>query len=422
MPLPELQRKLVDDYKLPVLVILIVISLLLELVVHWHFGIEVVYSHFFYIPVVLAGIWYGLRGVVVAVLLGGVLIVGTYASTGAVDTGSVIRALMFVVVGIVIGAVSDLMRREQDRMVEVVAETALRSDLKERGETLAGLKSRLISVAGVRRLKERGDIKGLVRAINNKDHGVQYEAVEALGDLRDSSAIPALMGALTGDQYSGIRWKAVEALTKIGPDSVPPLIEVLKNPDPDIRWKAAVALGEIGDPRGIDPLVKLLDDSDRFVRSRAAYALIHIGPPAVPSLSGALNNPDATVRLGVVGVLGKIGDPQAISALINALADRSPDVRQEAISALSRQGDRAIAALSDRLHDPDHFIRRRAVLALAGMKDEKVLPILLRALATADPDTAEVLIAVIEERQTRESGEGDSDQDTANLVEMFNLT
>jgi hypothetical protein len=53
------------------------------------------------------------------------------------------------------------------------------------------------------------------------------------------------------------------------------------------------------------------------------------------------------------------------------------------------------------------------------MKDEEVLPVLLRALATADPDTAEVLIAVIEERQAREPGERDGDQDTVNLLEMF---
>jgi HEAT repeat protein len=329
---------------------------------------------------------------------------------------------MFVVVAVVIGAVSDLMRRDQDRMIEDMAKTAFRSDIRERGETLAGLKSRLISVAGVKKLKERGDIPGLVRAVGNKDHGVQYEAVEALGDLRDPSAIPTLIGALTGDQYSGIRWKAVEALTKIGSDSVPSLVEVLKNPDPDIRWKAAVALGEIGDHRGISPLVDLLGDSDRFVRSRAAYALVHIGPPAVPSLTEALNHPDASVRLGAVGALGKIGDPQAISALVDALGDRSPDVRQEAISALSSQGERAIPLLSERLHDPDRFIRRRAVLALAGMRDEAVLPILLKSLATADPDTAEVLIAVIEERQAREPGKYDGDQDTANLLEMFNLT
>ena len=422
MALPEVQRKQVDDYKLPVLVVLIIVSLLLELVVHWKFGIEVVYSHFFYIPVVLAGIWYGLRGVFVAVLLGGVLIAGTYALTGMIDTGSLIRALMFVVVALVIGAVSDLMRREQDRMIEDVAKTALRSDLRERGQTLAGLKSRVISVAGVKKLKERGDIQGLVRAVGNKDHGVQYEAVEALGDLRDPSAIPALMGALTGDQYSGIRWKAVEALTKIGSDSVPPLVEVLKNPDPDIRWKAAVALGEIGDQRGIAPLVELLGDSDRFVRSRAVYALVRIGPSAVPSLTGTLGHPDIGVRIAAVEALGKIGDRPSIDALARALADPSPEVRQEAISALSNQGEKAIPVLSARIHDPDRFIRRRAVLALAGMKDEEVLPVLLRALATADPDTAEVLIAVIEKRQARESGECDGDQDTANLIEMFNLT
>ena len=159
----------------------------------------------------------GVRGVPVAVLLGGALLAGTYASTGAVDSGSLIRALMFVVVAVVIGVVSDLMRREQDHMIEAMAKTALRSILKN-GETLSPFSKPHDSVAGVRRLKERGYIQGLVRAVGNKDRGVQYEAVEALGDLRDPSAIPALMGALTGDQYSGIRWKAVEALTKIGPD------------------------------------------------------------------------------------------------------------------------------------------------------------------------------------------------------------
>jgi len=410
MVLPDFPVKRVDDYKLPVLVLLIIVSLLLELVVHWRLGIEVVYSHFFYIPVVLAGIWYGVRGVPVAALLGGVLIVGSYASTGTVDTGSLIRALMFVVVAVVIGAVSDLMRREQDRMIEDVADTALRSDLWKRGDTLASLKSRVISVAGVRRLKERGDVRGLVRAVGNRDHGVQYEAVEALGELRDPSAIPALMGALTGDQYSGIRWKAVEALAKIGPDSVPPLVDELKNPDPDIRWKAAVALGEIGDPRGIAPLVELLGDSDRFVRSRAVYALARIGPPAVASLVGALNQPDDAVRLGAVGALGKIGDPPAVSALVHALADRSPEVRQETISALSSQGGRAIAALSVRLNDPDRMIRRRAVLALAGMKDERVVPILFKALVTADPDTRDVLLAAIEDHEARESDETGEDQ------------
>jgi HEAT repeat protein len=199
-------------------------------------------------------------------------------------------------------------------------------------------------------------------------------------------------------------------------------MEALKHPDADIRWKAAVALGEIGDIRGIDPLTELLGDGDRFVRSRAVYALVRIGPSAVPSLTGALGHPDTGVRMAAVEALGKIGDRPSINALARALADPSPEVRQEAISALSNQGEKAIPVLSARVNDPDRFIRRRAVLALAGMKDEEVLPVLLRALATADPDTAEVLIAVIEKRQARESGEYDGDQDTANLLEMFNLT
>jgi HEAT repeat protein len=403
MAFPDLQRKGFEGYKLPVIVALIVISLLLELIVHWYLGIEVVYSHFFYVPMVLAGIWYGMRGVWVAVFLGGVLIAGTYVTNGVIDAGSVIRALMFVLVALVIGFVSDMMRKEQGRMIGEVADAAVRSGLRKRGDTFADLKSRVISFAGVRRLKERGDTRGLIRALRNRDHGVQYEAAEALGELRDPAAIPALMGALTGDQYSGIRWKAAEALAKIGTPSVPSLIGVVDNPDADIRWKAAVTLGEIGDPRAIPPLIAMLSDKDRFVRSRAVYALILIGPPAVGSLSEALNHGNADVRQSAVTALGKIGDLPAISALVHALGDPSAEVRQEAVSALAGQGKKAFAAISAALYDQNDLVRQGAALALAGTGDEKAIPLLRQALVSADPETEKVLLSAIRDIEARGS-------------------
>ena len=62
--------------------ILVAVALFLEVYVHVYLGISVVYSHFFYIPVVLAAIWYGKRSVLVALLLGIALVAGTYYSTG----------------------------------------------------------------------------------------------------------------------------------------------------------------------------------------------------------------------------------------------------------------------------------------------------------------------------------------------------
>lgn len=47
------------------------------------------------------------------------------------------------------------------------------------------------------------------------------------------------------DKDSGIRWKAVEALVKIGAPAVESLIAAMKDEDPNVRWWAEVALEKI---------------------------------------------------------------------------------------------------------------------------------------------------------------------------------
>ena len=203
MAFPDLHLKEFRDYRIPVLVILIAVSLFLEIYVHWYLGISVAYSHFFYIPVVMAAIWYGKRSVLVALILGIALVAGTYYSIGFIDTVAIIRALMFIAIALVIGAISDHMKREQEEMINKVTDAALQSGLK--GGGVSGSKTerrvRILSFASVRKLRERRDIPGLIRALSNRDPAVQYEAVEALGNIGDPAATDALMDALTGDQY-----------------------------------------------------------------------------------------------------------------------------------------------------------------------------------------------------------------------------
>ena len=395
----DLTLRRLEDYKLIVLAALVIVSLFLEVIVHWYLGIEVVYSHFFYIPVVLGAVWYGKRGVVVALILGAALLAGTYLTTGAIQTDSILRALMFVAVGLIIGTVADFMKKEQEQIMNELTDAAIHSGIQDRSGAgnLAAIKSRIMSFAGVKRLKEQGDVVGLIRALRNRDPAVQYQAVEALGELANPVATDALMGALAGDQYSGIRWKAAEALARIGQPAVPKLIEALGNPDADVRWKAAITLGEIGDPRGIVPLIGLLSDKDRFVRSRATYALGLIGQPAIPALSEALSDGTVDVRRGIVAALGKIQDPAAVRILIHALADSSDEVRQDTITALNSEGEITTRLLIDTLYNPEPVRQQGAALVLATMRRKEALEPLKEALKTADFQTEIVLRAAIQE-------------------------
>ena len=396
-------------YRMPILLTLVAVCLLLEIVVHWYMGIAIVYSHLFYIPVVLSAVWYGKRGVIVAVILSAFHLAGTYYTLGMIDSGSAVRALMFIVVGLVIGVLSDVTRREQEQMINRVTDAALQSGMG--GGSAASRKdqkSRLVSFASVRKLRENRDVPGLIRALRKRDPGIQYEAAEALGDIRDPAAVDPLMEALTGDQYTGVRWKAAEALGKIGPPAVPSLLLALRNPDEDIRWKAAVTLGEIGDERAIGPLVMLLSDEDRFVRSRAAYALGMIGSPTLAPLSEVLVDGNVEARRGAATALGMIGDPGAVDALIGALTDPSSAVRQEVIAALARQGEQAFPGLVIALGDTDTRRKEGAALALAGSGNAEAIAPLNSALAGSDPPMQAVLRDAIAELTAKKGRRGSS--------------
>lgn len=63
---------------------------------------------------------------------------------------------------------------------------------------------------------------------------------------------------LLSDDDPGSRWKAAEALGRIGsPDAVEDLIGALWDDDGNVRLKAAWALGRIGDMRAYAPLQRL---------------------------------------------------------------------------------------------------------------------------------------------------------------------
>ncbi|MDD1716282.1 MAG: HEAT repeat domain-containing protein [Methanolinea sp.] len=380
-----------DHLKLGILALLVVACLFLEVYVHWYLGVRVVYTHFFYIPIVLAAVWYGKRAVMVAVLLGGAHFLGSWAFTGTPSTESAVRALVFVVIALVIGAVMDRLRRGED-----VAAPGTSCDVPRspRGG-LREWKALIPLPPDVKKMREEGDVRALLRALRHKDAGIQYQAAEALGELRDPTAVEPLMNSLAGDRYAGVRWKAAEALARIGPPSVPALIRVLSHPDDDVRWMAAIALGVIADPSSLDPLISLLSEDDRFVRSRAAYAISQFGESAVDPLIRALEEGGHATRWGAAYALGKIGDLRGIDPLVRAVRDPDDEVLAEALTSLSGMGDPAIIRLLHEMEGMDASELRRAAEALSELPDRSTRESVHRLLDRTLPETRAAIISAM---------------------------
>ena len=250
----------------------------------------------------------------------------------------------------------------------------------------------------VEKMEAKRDVEGLIQALGHEDHGIRVNAALALGKLKNAGAVKALVDALR-DPNEDVRWAAAWALGEIGKPAVRPLVQALKDEEGEVRWKAAWALekmgrqvldslldafateegeakskiamvlGSIGDVRAVRPLVQALGDEDESVRWGARWALQKLGGAVVRSLVKTLEeDEDPRARMDAAVALGVIGDSSAVPTLVSALSDESEGVREAAERALVEIGDKkAVSSLEGLLKHHDEKVREHAQRALAGL-------------------------------------------------------
>ncbi|HEY3120146.1 MAG TPA: HEAT repeat domain-containing protein [Vicinamibacteria bacterium] len=237
-----------------------------------------------------------------------------------------------------------------------------------------------------------------IRSLKDDDVGVRWRSALALWEVGPSakSAIPALIEAVE-DPSPPVAEAAAQALKKItgrpledlvasgpmamaafpsGPvtagTAVTSFIAALEGNDPGARWRAAMALGEIGSRarEAVPALVEVLDDEDESVRWAAATALAKLGPAArdaVPALTAALSDKkDEVLRRHAAVALGKVGPAahNAVAALIGAFKDFDATMRDDAGNALVSIGPAAVPGLIEALKDDDERVRWKAAESL----------------------------------------------------------
>jgi HEAT repeat protein len=118
----------------------------------------------------------------------------------------------------------------------------------------------------------------------------------------------------------------------IGSPAVPACIALLKNNEWRVRYRAAEALGQIGDARAYAPLTTALGDEKDHVRYMAAKGLGLLGDSrAVPHLGALQRDENEFVRRSAAISLGRIGGEEAVRALAAAIAGESVEGVRAAI-------------------------------------------------------------------------------------------
>jgi HEAT repeat protein len=219
------------------------------------------------------------------------------------------------------------------------------------------------------------DLASIV-AGKGEDH--QREAaclvLQEVGADHPDVVIPALAAALRDTSW-GLRWRAARALGKLGEPAVDILVEALDDGDPVVRRSAAKALGEMGEiaAPAIPALVEMLEHPAWQSQDAAAEALGAIGPAAAdaaPLLLDRLATGPPVLATTSARALGSIGAPGSVEAILEGFGEADPTHGPFFPAALGFLGPTAIdamEALVSMLEDPSPDVRSRAAWALGEL-------------------------------------------------------
>ncbi|MFT3842690.1 MAG: HEAT repeat domain-containing protein [Myxococcaceae bacterium] len=187
------------------------------------------------------------------------------------------------------------------------------------------------------------DSRGIfAQALNDDSRLVRFEAARGMAALKHSAGLEVLVEALDDDE---LRFRAAAALAELGnPEAAPALKRQLD------RWmmgafdrtQIAAALAKLGDPAGAEHLFKRAARKWSTDRAMAVELLGEVkAPGAREKLEAMLADPKDSCRGASARGLGRLGDAAAIPALEKALIDPrgDDDFRLDVAEGLCRLGD-----------------------------------------------------------------------------------
>jgi HEAT repeat protein len=147
---------------------------------------------------------------------------------------------------------------------------------------------------------------------------------------------------------------------------------LVRNPSPGIREQALrIGAAILPDSRLAE---YLRDDSDAVLRNAGSEIFRLRGGRSLPVVVGLLQDPDPDVVLQAVLILERLRDPRALEPLHAALSHPDPNVQQEALLAVGGLGDaRSIPHLLPFL-DADPWVQMAALQALGDLRSPVAIP------------------------------------------------
>lgn len=173
----------------------------------------------------------------------------------------------------------------------------------------------------------------LIELLSDGSNTVRSAVIKALLQSPNRQRVIRSYLEHTRSMAGWVRERALQSLKSFAEDLIDPIVELMQDPDEEIRLLALVVGGNFEDKRCVQPIIGLLKDKDWWTRATAAETLGRIADPkATPALVGLLKDEEA--RWTAIEALGNIRDPASVSALLQYATDPAVEIRLAIVNAL----------------------------------------------------------------------------------------
>lgn len=250
-------------------------------------------------------------------------------------------------------------------------------------------------------IRDSAAVPALVEALQDNDSAVVVAAATALGQIRDSAAIEPLIASLNHDQWR-VKRAAAEALAQIGQSAIEPLLHVLKTGEQNTRRLAIEALKTINDERARRALLDATYDTDVNVRTAAVGALENMEDPEIVQrliqlLKDSARASWSRLRISEIAtrILETINSEAARVALRNMrrYGDPNPPKGSSAKAVKNRLKEDLdtdplpsdMPSIKEQLQSPDWTVRRKAISAIIEHQPETAAQHIIPMLKDNEP-------------------------------------
>jgi len=205
-------------------------------------------------------------------------------------------------------------------------------------------------------------------ALKDPEPDIRAKAARGLGKLANPGAVKDLM-ALAGDPYWLVRLHTVRALGLIGaPESIDTVKERLLDSNWQVRRAAAEALGQMKEDALPALADVLLNNHDRYAREQVLEELQRIG--MIRRIIEGLGEKREEARKDSERMLHAVIINGALSPIVNAMEREGPEIRKRIIEVLRKAGGApALEVITNTIdRDADPGVRETATAALEALQ------------------------------------------------------